>query len=228
MDYRTFFKNFGGSARTKNVRSPTWWPFGPGARNRDKPIVQVPHVSGLPKEFIRLCPWEMEFLYAVARRAKHGLLEIGRFNGGSTFLLACANRSVPIWSIDVAPRDDEMFRELARSHSVGANVQLIVGDSQHTKYPQIKAFDFLFIDGDHSYNGCSADIRNWFDALLPGGYAIFHDSYAAAGNDGVQDAILDFMDMREDVEIIVSPLIGMSYWRYPAGSMACLRKRKNA
>jgi predicted O-methyltransferase YrrM len=226
MDYRQFFKKFGGSARTKNVRSPTWWPIRAGARNRDKPVYHIPEKTGLPKEFIRLCPWEMEFLFATARRAKHGILEIGRFNGGSTFLLTCANASVPIWSIDIDPQNDALFKELSRSHGVGQNVHLIIGDSQRTQYPEIGRYDLLFIDGDHSYDGCSADIRSWFGALHPGGYIVFHDSYTARGNDGVQDAILDFIEARDDVEVVISPLIGVSYWRYPAGSMACLRKRK--
>ena len=219
MDYGEFFERFGGSARTKHLGS---------SQNPEKPVVHLPEISGLPKEFIRLCPWEMEFLYAVARRAQVGILEIGRFNGGSTFLLSCANPAVPIHSIDRAPQNDELLKELFHKHDVGRNVSLIVGDSQKTKYDSIRRIDLLFVDGDHSYEGCSADIRNWYDTLVPGGMMVFHDSYTAPLY-GVQDAVLDFLHERNgEVQVVVSPLIGASHWRYPHGSMACLQRRPQA
>lgn len=219
MDYRDFFERFGGSARTKHLAKPSQ------GFKAEKPYFPLPEESGLPKEFIRLCPWEMEFLYAVARRARIGILEIGRFNGGSTFLICCANPRVPIVSIDLEPQNDGLLRSLFAQHAVGTNVALIVGDSQHTRYPQVGEVDVLFVDGDHSYEGCRADVANWYDSVVPGGMLVFHDSYATP-EQGVQDAILDEIDARGDaIEVVVSPLIGASHWRYPRGSMACLKKR---
>lgn len=228
MEYREFFQRFGGSARSKHIRSALLLPVGKNTWKGYKPAFNLPKESGLPKEFIRLCPWEMEFLFAVSRRAKKGVLEVGRFNGGSSFLMSCANDAVPIWSIDIAPQNDQLFLELCRQHKVGGNVHLIVGDSQKTKYPQVGTFDLLYIDGDHTYEGCLADIKNWFPDLSPGGYAVFHDSYISTADNGVQDAILDFIEARDDVEVVVSPLIGAAYWRYPQGSMACIRKKPQA
>jgi predicted O-methyltransferase YrrM len=216
MHYSEFFQRFGGSARTKHLGSP---------QNLEKPVFHLPQESGLPKEFIRLCPWEMEFLYAAARRAKIGILEIGRYNGGSTFLLSCANRAVAVHSIDIAPQNDDQLRQFFDQHQVGRNVSLIVGESQNTRYDSIGQIDLLFIDGDHSYEGCAADIKNWYDALVRGGVMVFHDSYTTTEN-GVQDAILDFLDCKNgEIQVIVSPLIGRSHWRYPHGSMACLQKK---
>jgi hypothetical protein len=43
---------------------------------------------------------------------------------------------------------------------------LIVGDSEKGRFPDIRPYDLLFIDDDHSYQGCSADIANW--AASPG------------------------------------------------------------
>jgi predicted O-methyltransferase YrrM len=221
MIFQEFFHRFGASARTKNVLQPFRRPLRDILRKRDRPIVSLPRKSGLPKGFIRLCPWEIEFLFACARRAKKGILEIGRFNGGSVFLMACANSEVPIYSIDIKPQNDLLLGQLFEMHDVGENVTLIVGDSQHTTYDNIQTFDLLFIDGDHSYDGCKADLNNWFDKLAVGGYVVFHDSYLGSP---VQDVILDFIDSTSNIEVILSPLIGRSYWRYPAGSLACLRK----
>lgn len=217
-NFRQFFSRFGGSVRTKHVSR--WWPF-----SWKRTLYSLPYRSGIPKGYIRLCPWEAEFVFSVARRAKLGIVEVGRFNGGSTFLMACANPRAQIHSVDIAPRDDELLRSIFKRHGVGANVDLIVGDSQQTKYDHIKPVDLLFIDGDHSYAGCSADIRNWFDLVVPGGYVLFHDSYL--GN-SVQDAILDFIESRNDLEVVVSPMKGRRHWRYPTGSLALLRRTKDA
>lgn len=36
-------------------------------------------------------------------------------------------------------------------------------------------FDFIFIDADHSYDGCRQDIAAWWDDVKPGGYLCGHD-----------------------------------------------------
>lgn len=43
--------------------------------------------------------------------------------------------------------------------------------------PQIKdgSLDFVFIDGDHSYDGCKNDIRLWKSKVKPGGWIGGHD-----------------------------------------------------
>jgi len=136
---------------------------------------------GLERNFIHLCPWEGEYLFAVARRARLGIVEIGRLLGGSTFLLAhAAPKGVPIYSIDVAPQDDgcliRLFKETGKKLK---KVHLIVGDSQKGRFPLIGAYDVLFIDGDHSYEGASADIANWFDRLDRNGHVLFQATSSA-------------------------------------------------
>jgi predicted O-methyltransferase YrrM len=218
MQFDEFYERFGGSVRTKKVADPAKPSDG---RKRPYP---VPGSSPLPKNLVRLCPWEVEYLFAVARRASHGILETGRFSGGSTFVMACAAKpGVPIYSIDIAPQDDAAARRYLSEYVPDANVELIVGDSQRGKFPQIGPVDLLFIDGDHSYDGCMRDIENWYDHLLPNGHLVFHDSYL--GRHGVQDAILDFMDRHRELQVIQSPVIGPSYWQYPAGSIAHLIRR---
>jgi len=224
MNYSEFFRKFGGSGRTKNIQKPFlrgWWR----SRKRGyRPTFRLPSQSLLPKEFIRLCPWEMEFLFLLSSRARAGILEIGRFNGGSSFLMSCANDVVPIYSIDIAPKDDALLQTFFAANGVGKNVHLIIGDSQRGKFDAVKGFDLLFIDGDHSYDGCMRDIENWYGQLLPGGIMLFHDSYL--GGEGVQDAVIDFVAKHPELETIASPYIGASYWRNPTGSMAAFRKMR--
>lgn len=44
-----------------------------------------------------------------------------------------------------------------------------------------KIVDFLFIDGDHSYEGVKKDIKIWMPKLRSGGVLIMHDSGWAEG-----------------------------------------------
>lgn len=220
MDYQTFFARFSGSSRTKHILSGEPRDDQLGGK---RPFT-LPQTSEIPKEFIRLCPWEMEYLFTVARRARRGILETGRFNGGSLFVMACAAPAgVPIHSIDLAPRNDTLLRELLAKHVPEAKIDLIVGDSQKTTYPQIGEVDVLFIDGDHTYDGCMNDIVNWYGKLAVNGHLLFHDSYL--GIYGVQDAVIDFMRDHPELEIVQSPFIGAEHWFYPAGSIAHLIKR---
>lgn len=209
-DFKTFFQAFGSSARTKNIE-------------RRGGVLKLPEQSGLPPEFIRLCPWEIEYLFSVARRCRIGIIETGRFNGGSCFVMACAAPHVPLYSIDIKPRGDDLLRQLFAQHGVGSKVDLIVGDSQRTRYEQVGKVDLLFIDGDHTYEGCKNDLENWYDNLVPGGHLVLHDCYL--GRHGVQDAVMDFMQQHPELVIVQPPFMGASYWHNPAGSICHLMKR---
>ncbi len=184
---------------------------------------RLPSVKSVPRDFIRQEPWEIEYLWSVSKSARHGILETGRFNGGSSLIFACANSSVPIWSIDISPVDDSYFRELCNRLGVGENLELIVGDSQKTRYPQVGLFDVLFIDGDHSYQGCLNDLENWWPLLATGGHLLLHDCYL--GNE-VQAATIDFLS-RQVVEMVQPPWRGSHHWRFPAGSLCHVIKRQS-
>ena len=88
------------------------------------------------------------------------------------------------------------------------NVNLITGDSQKTSYDEISSYDLLFIDGDHSYQGCLNDLNNWWSKLSSGGHIILHDCYAFTE---VQKAVIEFL-IDKNVEFIVSPYRGHEHW----------------
>ena len=220
MDYAAFFARFGASARTKHIlRSAA------SGGDPTKRAFALPATSEMPAEFIRLCPWEVEYLFSVAAQARTGILETGRFNGGSLFVMACAAPDgVPIYSIDKKPRDHAFLRERLDRFCPGKTIDLIVGDSQRAKYPQIGEIDLLFIDGDHRYEGCLADITNWYAHLVPGGHLVFHDAYE--GTYGVQRAITDFMRDHPELEVVLAPDAPPAHWQRPHGSIAHLIKRR--
>lgn len=59
-----------------------------------------------------------------------------------------------------------------------------------TKAKLDKPVDVLFIDGDHTYEGCKADIDNWFPQMAKGGVMLFHD--ADETSPGVVLAVTEF------------------------------------
>jgi predicted O-methyltransferase YrrM len=214
-----FVGRFGGAFRTKHVNSPLAPVLGKMRTN--KRVHFMKEKTEIPAEFIRLEPWEGEFLFMVAARARLGILEIGRFNGGSAFLMAFANRTVPIHSIDLKPKNDEFLLKTFDSVGIGQNVGLIVGDSQSTTYPQVGGIDLLFIDGDHSYAGCTRDLENWYPSVASGGHIVLHDCYHGSP---VLDAVIDFTRDRE-VTLMRSPYVLSAHWTYPTGSMMHFIKR---
>ena len=230
MEYREFFLRFIGGCRRKHLvkdASARVLPdenLDPASQSAIDPCkgtrYRIPDTSELDAGFIRMDPWEIEYLFALARYANHGILETGRCQGGSTFVLACANPRVPIHSIDIAPLDDARLQALFTTVGIGQNVEVIVGDSQRGDYPNIGALDLLFIDADHSFAACTADLEHWYPRVVPGGHVVLHDSY---GGSDVQRAAIAFID-RHDVQVIQSPFMSMSHWRNPAGSLAHFRK----
>jgi hypothetical protein len=59
-----------------------------------------------------------------------------------------------------------------------------------------ESVDFVFIDGDHSYEGCALDIKSWFPKIKVGGLLSGHD-YRNERNYGVQKAVHEFLGDRE-------------------------------
>jgi len=132
-----------------------------------------------------ICPLLDLLVEEKVRRA----CEIGSFLGGTLFMMT---RLLPagseIFSIDwpeaeeglVFPRSRKALHEgFARD---GQRLEVIFGDSRD---PQIadeldhrlagEPLDFLFIDGDHSIEGVTADFARYAPMVRPGGLIAFHD-----------------------------------------------------
>jgi len=174
----------------------------------------------LPNEYIRLCPWEARYLSTVANSAKHGIVEIGRYYGGSTLVLAqSAKEHVIIHSFDNEPQnDDELASFIDRLGY--KNINLYVHDSTDPGPSRFIDYDLLFIDGDHTYDGVYKDLEAWYDNLMIGGHVLFHDCYVGYY---IQEAIMDFT-LGRNVQFYTSPFKSIQYWSNDSGSICHFRK----
>lgn len=142
---------------------------------------------------------EAAYLYGLASGSRTAV-EIGRFKGGSTLLLASAlPRDGELWSydlhvklrgtIDGAELDAELTDALAR-YGLADRVRLVVGDSRSAEPPPTPC-DLVFVDGDHSYEGTRADCEAWAPRVAPGGHLVFHDFAGATPHEGVVRAVAE-------------------------------------
>jgi cephalosporin hydroxylase len=130
--------------------------------------------------------WLLERVRAVQPKV---VVEIGTANGGTLLLFArSVDAAATIISIDL-PGDRPgqgyaawripLYKRFALP---GQSMHLLRGDSHD---PAIRArveelldgreIDFLFIDGDHSYEGVKADFELFRDLVRSGGLIAFHD-----------------------------------------------------
>src|SRR5205814_4000231 len=100
---------------------------------------------------------EAATLWKAVKATSGNILEIGRNLAGSTVLLAAAaGPDREIYSIDKRSNEDRACKSyLARSEHK-QRVHLLVADSRAAL--QNLRFGFLFVDGDHTFEGVLADL----------------------------------------------------------------------
>ena len=131
----------------------------------------------------------LELLERVRALEPRYVCEIGTAAGGTLyFLTRVAHESALIVSIDVATPLHTRFarRKLARGSQ---RIVSLEGDSQAAGTAQRlreqlghAGLDFLFIDGDHSYEGVRRDFELYAPLVRPGGLIALHDINPDSGD----------------------------------------------
>ena len=142
-----------------NVEESTW-----SDREGFEDLVWIFTCDSRNRGLIRQGFDEAALLWKAVKATAGNILEIGRNLAGSTVLLAAAaGRDREIYSIDNRSNEDRACKNyLARSEH-RARVHLLVADS-HVSLPNLK-FGFLFIDGDHTFEGVIADVVAHWNAV---------------------------------------------------------------
>lgn len=101
-------------------------------------------------------------------------VEIGRYWGGSTLLLALAVGSEGrIQSIDIAPQNDAWLSTTLNEFGLLDRVELQVTSSENAGSED--GLDFVLVDGNHCYEAAKGDHNIWGKRLKVGGLLIHHD-----------------------------------------------------
>jgi len=134
---------------------------------------------------IQICS-EIRALCEIVRQYRaRTMLEIGTERGGTFFLFSrVAAPDASLVSVDLPRTDLKPWRRslFAYLGKKGQNVFAIEGDSHATSTLERvhrvlggRKLDFLFIDGDHSYEGVKQDFENYIGSLNDEGIVAFHD-----------------------------------------------------
>jgi len=131
----------------------------------------------------------LELLKVLMQYKPRSILEIGTARGGTLFLFSrIASPDAAIISIDLPSGPfggGYLTWKIPIYHSFalpGQKLSLIRGDSHDLRTLKMvkrilgdRKFDFLFIDGDHTYEGVKKDFEMYGQLVEEGGIIAFHD-----------------------------------------------------
>ena len=137
--------------------------------------------------FAFLTPYEKQALYRLARSLPpHAqLVEIGSYLGGSSCCLAAgiAGKDSILHCVDTFMSDHitgedrqdtyTQFKENIAPYQQAIQVHRGLSSDVFTEF--IQPLDLLFIDGDHSWEGVTTDLRLYLPLLKNDGILIMHD-----------------------------------------------------
>jgi len=107
------------------------------------------------------------------------VLEIGTANAGTIYLFArMAAPNATLATCDLSICNPEFIASFARRQQTVHSIQGDSTSSQTQSSVRVvfpSGVDFLFIDGDHSYEGVKKDFELYHDLVRPGGLIAFHD-----------------------------------------------------
>lgn len=144
--------------------------------------------------------WEFfELIQIYCLTMPHSVVEIGTWHGGSLYYwLKYAQRDAHIISVDTGPASwgppepdfdtskwfdwvpEGVYLHKITGNSRAQDVQAQVG------YLCPEGIDWLFIDGDHSYEGAKFDFETYGPKVNEGGVICFHDLITPAGQPHIQ------------------------------------------
>lgn len=124
----------------------------------------------------KICKDDALKLYEMAYYS-YNILELGCFQGASTFVMANACKDSgfgKISSVDLSLEALPIAKKLISDHNLDDFVEFYHNDAA----TQIKLFkdkfDFIFVDHDHSYQAVY-DVCVQLDKIMDSGYVFFHD-----------------------------------------------------
>lgn len=142
---------------------------------------------------------EKLILYITSREipVQGDLLEIGPAQGGTSIVLAAGNEASRVkgnlWLVGPIAPNEEKFLNNFRAFNLEKRLKLVGKLSKDARKTVNSKFRFIFVDGNHGYDGVKNDILNWQDCLEEGGIIAFHD-YFHPSWPGIRKAVEEFIE----------------------------------
>ncbi len=158
-------------------------------------LLPYSHGNGI---FTHLTPREKEKLLYLARKCRGiSYVEIGSYIGASSCFIAAGIKKsgggrlycIDTWQNDAMSeeRARDTFDEFRKNTARYEEFIVALRDTSHEIAKSFdKKVDFLFIDGNHSYEGVKSDVDDWLPKLNNKAIVILHDIGWA---EGVQRAV---------------------------------------
>lgn len=117
--------------------------------------------------------------------------EVARLEPGQTYLEVGVDRgkSLSVARMVAQPGVQVVGVDLREDPGV-VGTRFLRGDSIELAKTWEGEIDVIFIDADHSYEGCKADIDAWYPHMTKDGVMLFHD--CDASSPGVEKAVAEF------------------------------------
>ena len=127
------------------------------------------------------------------------IFEFGTYRGQTTCGLATLCKDAQIYTLNLAPDHDPRYAPyigmyIAKSPDRDRITQIYHDSRTFDTTPYRESMDYIFIDGDHSYEGVKNDTEKALQLLKPGGVIVWHDY--AAKSPGVLDYLAEFSQER--------------------------------
>ena len=136
------------------------------------------------RKLLPSCPFPLRFV------------EIGSFAGSSLFLTCRALRRITseLEGFAIEPGLQPQFARILQDFKSDVTHLRMFSGQATSQVERVFAEDgnrplFIFVDGDHTYEGVREDIINYFPILAPGGIMMFHDYLPPLDREN-RDAIL--------------------------------------
>lgn len=164
---------------------------------------------------------EGPLLYHLARNVKKGcIVEVGSWKGKSTVWIGWAikdsKKHIPFFAIDPHTGSEEHqikkkkvwtfdeFKTNTKNGKVSSVVKPLVMTSEEAVSKIKQPVSFVFIDGDHGYDGVKKDFELWFPKVKIGGVMAFHDTTNWPGPKKVTKDHVYFSNHFKDVKFTQS------------------------
>jgi predicted O-methyltransferase YrrM len=122
-------------------------------------------------------------------------IEIGCLKGELDKELLTEFLNLKMTTIEINPQ----YAEILENNKEHMNRLTILNLNSNDAYKVLKGqYDFIFIDGDHSYDQCKADILNYWQFIKPGGLLSGHNYHKdpTTAHPGVHESVDEIFGKR--------------------------------